>query len=78
MQRLKDTGSAGSNEIPQLVPFPAPPSAPAPRSAAGIHWMLVACAVFALLMAMAVAWWNLSSGSPVFAARGARRGGYPG
>ena len=65
MQRPKDIGSAASNEISQLVPFPAPPPAPASRSAARNHWVLVACAVFALLMAMAVAWWRLSPGSPV-------------
>lgn len=65
MQRPKDIGSAGGNESPQLVTFPVPVPAPAPKSAARNHWMLVACVVFALLLAIAVAWWSLSPGSPV-------------
>lgn len=70
MQRPKDLGSAGSNEIPQLVtfppvPLPAPAPVPAPKSAARNHWILVVCAVLALLMATAVAWWSLSPGSSV-------------
>jgi HlyD family secretion protein len=66
MQRPKDIGSAGSNEVPQLVTRPVPLPAPAPNSAArNNHWILVACAALALLIAIAVAWWNLSPGSPV-------------
>ena len=57
MQRPKDIGSAGNNEIPQLVPFPVPLPAPAP-SAARSHWMFVAGAVLALLLAIVVAWWS--------------------
>lgn len=65
MQRPKDIGSAGGHEVPQLVTFPVPLAAGAPRSVARNHWLLVACVVFALLIAVATAWWSLSPGSPI-------------
>jgi len=63
------TGTSGSKEAPQLVPFPATerpaPEPPAPKKIAARPWMIGATVALVLVAAAAVVWWSMGAGGTV-------------